>query len=581
MPRQTMAQVGSPLRLRRALLAALVFWAASPCVRAATEPAADAASAPAAASHVQGAARTAPALESLHFTVACVQLVETSRFPSLHDSGRIVTPATSPALSCPTRSGTDILVGKGQVIALLDATQYDQAVESAAAQNLKATDGPELILNGFQLGKGAKLIAVERSNVKGAGGIPQYVALRYQLVPNDDSEDAWSTLYQEVGLLNTAQLRVAVAWKDMTVFAFDPQGSKLKIAISDGWTLAPAFGICVLVLAFYWWAMYRTDLFRTCSAFPWWEDARQLRVAVMKTLRKNSKWKMQGFEPPGKPTAERATPVQVAPADLAVATAFSPAPGAGVPGVDRLSPPVETRPGPVASSTVSAAAQPEGSEILHAGIAGVDARDNFKLCPKVLELLQNSAWGGPNFTNDQVAACMEQAKLALDGYFPDTELKKSQTIIGLSLHRRPIPVVRATFSLVAVQVGTWVTFACLAAVFLWLVYGQWPMLKGSMLVLVTISAATATASWLVDSSARQFKPSVNLLRDLTAGTDNEQRVHRFQAVMVNALLLFIGTAFVVQHLAYPTFDPSWLEFLGLSGLLQTAGKGLLEKSTPK
>ncbi|HEX4509935.1 MAG TPA: hypothetical protein VH328_07655, partial [Burkholderiaceae bacterium] len=72
-------------------------------------------------------------------------------------------------------------------------------------------------------------------------------------------------------------------------------------------------------------------------------------------------------------------------------------------------------------------------------------------------------------------------------------------------------------------------------------------------------------------------PSVSLLRDLTAGTDKEQRVHRFQAVMVNVLLLFIGTAFVVQHLAYPTFDASWLEFLGLSGLVQAAGKGLLEK----
>jgi hypothetical protein len=218
---------------------------------------------------------------------------------------------------------------------------------------------------------------------------------------------------------------------------------------------------------------------------------------------------------------------------------------------------------------------------LHANLAGVDAQDNFKLCPKVLELLQKSAYGGPNFTNDQVKACTDLAKLALDGYFPDTEIKISQTVIGLSLQARPIAVARATFSLVAVQVGTWVTFACLAAVFLWLVYGQWPMLKGSMLVLVTISAATATGSWLVDSGSKQFKRSVSLLRDLTSGTDNEQRVHRFQAVMVNALLLFIGTAFVVQHLAYPTFDASWLEFLGLSGLLQTAGKGLLEKSAGK
>lgn len=499
-------------------------------------------------------AKAPPNVDTLHFTVQCVQLVETARFPTLAASGAFATPASHPALSCPTTAGPPGLVGKGQVIVLVDATEYDEVVKSAAAQNLKDTDGPALVLNGFNLGKGAKLVAVERSDIKDpkdAKQVSHFAALRYQLLPDDDSADAWATLYQEVGLLRTAELRVALAWKGLTVFAANPAAKKLTIAISDCWSLALAFGISLVMLAFYFWAMARTDLFRSSQAYPWWVAAKMLRKEVIKALRKHKSAQTIGIVKEGDSSQKK-----------------------------KLARFLEDlRPSVGASDEAQVRLPPEeaGTLPMHEGAAVGGDQMKPVLCPTVLDLFQNSAFGGTSFTNDQVPACLAAAKAALEGNYPDTPEKVNLTVIGLALHRKPIRVARAAFSLISVQVGTWVTFACVAAVFLWLVFGQFPVLKGSMLALVTISALTAATSWLVDPTSKKFEPSVNFLVDLTTGTDGDQRVHRFQAVLVNALLLFIGIAFVVQYLAYPAFDNSWLEFLGLSGFLQTAGKGLLEK----
>jgi hypothetical protein len=69
-----------------------------------------------------------------------------------------------------------------------------------------------------------------------------------------------------------------------------------------------------------------------------------------------------------------------------------------------------------------------------------------------------------------------------------------------------------------------------------------------------------------------------LLTDIVTGFDEKQKFHRYQAVVVNILLLLTGFSYCVQQLAYPEFDQSWLALLGLSGATLGAGKQMLEKT---
>ncbi|USX29476.1 hypothetical protein NHH73_14775 [Oxalobacteraceae bacterium OTU3CINTB1] len=139
---------------------------------------------------------------------------------------------------------------------------------------------------------------------------------------------------------------------------------------------------------------------------------------------------------------------------------------------------------------------------------------------------------------------------------------------------------RKPYSLSRVQVGMWMVFATTAALFLWTIYGSFPELESSTLALVAISTATATASVMADShnatSSEQF--SHGFLFDITTSWDDTPQIHRYQAILVNTLLLTVGIVYVVQTLGYPTFDPSWLQFLGLSGVAQAVGKKFIEQS---
>jgi hypothetical protein len=96
---------------------------------------------------------------------------------------------------------------------------------------------------------------------------------------------------------------------------------------------------------------------------------------------------------------------------------------------------------------------------------------------------------------------------------------------------------------------------------------------------VTISAVAASASMLTDATnPSPLQVSEGFIRDLATDSQGKQQVHRFQAIVVNLLLLFVGIAYVIQHLAYPEFDTSWLEFLGLSAVAQVAGKQMEKKT---
>ena len=125
----------------------------------------------------------------------------------------------------------------------------------------------------------------------------------------------------------------------------------------------------------------------------------------------------------------------------------------------------------------------------------------------------------------------------------------------------------------------WISFATTVAVFLWLVYARIPVLEGSVLGLVAVSTLSSGASLIIEngSDKKNTAFSRGFFYDVMTDTDGVQQAHRYQALVVNLLLFAVGLLYVLQHLAYPTFDTSWLELLGISGLAQAAGKGTLEQ----
>jgi hypothetical protein len=140
---------------------------------------------------------------------------------------------------------------------------------------------------------------------------------------------------------------------------------------------------------------------------------------------------------------------------------------------------------------------------------------------------------------------------------------------------------RVTFSLARVQVGLWLFYVVGAAVYLRLVLGALPTLEPSVAGLLVLSAATTVASAAVSSTTNPT-PAVSqgFFKDILTSPDGTQQLHRLQALLVNGLLLGVGIDSVVQNLAYPVFDNSWLALLGISGITQAAMKQATETPSP-
>ncbi|MFV2944538.1 hypothetical protein [Pseudomonas japonica] len=153
------------------------------------------------------------------------------------------------------------------------------------------------------------------------------------------------------------------------------------------------------------------------------------------------------------------------------------------------------------------------------------------------------------------------------------------TCCGLALRKLDWQPVRASFSLSRTQMALWFTFAVATGLFLWLLYGDLRRIDGSLLVLLGISVGTAGLSWITDRNApsgRGYVPTRGFWYDLLTGFDERKQLHRYQAVVVNILLLVVGIFHVQQQLSYPVFDPTWLIFLGISGTAYGVGKQVLE-----
>lgn len=136
---------------------------------------------------------------------------------------------------------------------------------------------------------------------------------------------------------------------------------------------------------------------------------------------------------------------------------------------------------------------------------------------------------------------------------------------------------RLGYSFARVQWGVWNCFAVTAALYLWVVFGSFPDLTGSVLQLAAVSTLTATVSFFMDSNVQPVpQASQGLIRDLLSGNNNDLQAHRFQALMVNVLLLVAGIVLVARRLAYPDFPGNWLAMLGISNAASLAGKQFLE-----
>ena len=187
----------------------------------------------------------------------------------------------------------------------------------------------------------------------------------------------------------------------------------------------------------------------------------------------------------------------------------------------------------------------------------------------------------PAYDSKDSPAYRSAALRAITGVPLQTAQEEQQAFFGL-LEQGRFKMIRGTYSLARTQMGMWFVFAMCSGVFFWIAYGNLLKIDDSILMLLGVSITTAGVSLAMDrtpdGTAKAFVPSRGLLTDLVmGGAELKEQLHRYQAVAVNLLLLIVGVRHVMQHLAYPVFDPTWLAFLGISGLAFTAGKQIIEK----
>lgn len=169
------------------------------------------------------------------------------------------------------------------------------------------------------------------------------------------------------------------------------------------------------------------------------------------------------------------------------------------------------------------------------------------------------------------------ARSALDGVtIRETDIPAVR--FGLALRTDHWKPLRASYSLSRTQLALWFTFTVATGLFLWLLYGDLRRIDGSVLALLGISVGAAGVGWASDHSmdSKPYSPSRGFWTDLITGFDERKQLHRYQAVVVNLMLLVVGIYHVIEQLSYPVFDPTWLIFLGISGAAYGLGKQALE-----
>lgn len=137
---------------------------------------------------------------------------------------------------------------------------------------------------------------------------------------------------------------------------------------------------------------------------------------------------------------------------------------------------------------------------------------------------------------------------------------------------------KTTYSLARVQIGCWTVLTVLVGLVYWTVQGSLPVIPPEYLALLGMSTSVTGLSWSIDvnKELQAGMPSRNLLSDLVQGNGSGD-VHRFQAVIVNLVLLVAAAGHFYRTLTFMPFENSWLILLGGSGVAYLGGKQVLEK----
>ena len=138
---------------------------------------------------------------------------------------------------------------------------------------------------------------------------------------------------------------------------------------------------------------------------------------------------------------------------------------------------------------------------------------------------------------------------------------------------------RVSYSLSRVQLGAWLMMTIAGGLSIWVVHGLLPTIPLTFLALLGISGTTRLLSGVVDNAKEHAAGAVSqgLLADLTAGT-NGGGIHRYQALMINLLLLTTIAFDLFNNLAFPEIANSWLVLLTGSAGIYMATKQISEST---
>lgn len=146
---------------------------------------------------------------------------------------------------------------------------------------------------------------------------------------------------------------------------------------------------------------------------------------------------------------------------------------------------------------------------------------------------------------------------------------------GALLDGKALP--RVSYSLSRVQVGAWLITTIVGGLVIWIFHGQLPIIPLTFLALLGISGGTRVLSVIIDNSKEHPIGGISrgFLSDLTAGT-NGGGVHRYQALMINVMLMTTIIFEIFRNLAFPEIADSWLVLLTGSAGVYMATKQIGE-----
>lgn len=152
------------------------------------------------------------------------------------------------------RKKSQILVGAGDVIAVVGAQTYDAATRYQQSGQHKLY----VFFSGFNVTDDAELLAVEQYG--------KYYFLRYHLKPGAQSRELWAAMIRaNQSMTGTTTLAVSYGWSDAqpnSVNRAEGLVGAARLAVTTGVGLAAASGACLLLLLLSGTFAYRTSMLR-------------------------------------------------------------------------------------------------------------------------------------------------------------------------------------------------------------------------------------------------------------------------------------------------------------------------------